>query len=97
MQQNDNYLLRILEDVGLVTPSQIESARSRLNGATRVLDVLIRDGVVSSTDVSSTLAAQAQMDWIDLSTRLISPEVINEMRAEDARRFKVIPVALGDA
>ncbi len=97
LQQNDNYLLRILEDVGLVTPSQIESARSRLNGATRVLDVLIRDGVVSSTDVSSTLAAQAQMDWIDLSTRLISPEVINEMRAEDARRFKVIPVALGDA
>nr|MBA3543709.1 type II/IV secretion system protein [Chthoniobacterales bacterium] len=40
--------------------------------------------------------AQAQMDWIDLSTRLISPEVINEIRAQDARRFKVIPVALGE-
>src|SRR5215211_1935532 len=36
------------------------------------------------------------MDWIDLSTRLIPPEIISEMRGQDARRFKVIPVALGE-
>jgi len=96
LQPNDDYLLRALEDVGLVTRSQIESARSRLNGAAKVTDVLVRDGVVSSTDVSRTLAAQAQMDWIDLSTRLIPPEIISEMRGQDARRFKVIPVALGE-
>ena len=61
-----------------------------------MLDVLIDDGSLSEVDVSRTLAAQAHMDWIDLSTRLIPPEVIDQIRAEDARRFKVIPVALGE-
>src|ERR1700756_1793489 len=36
------------------------------------------------------------MDWIDISTMVIPPQVINQIRAEDARRFKVIPVAFGE-
>ena len=79
-----------------MTGKQIESARARLNGANNVVDVLIRDGVVSESDVSRSLAAQAHMDWIDISTMLIPPEVIRQIRAEDARRFKVIPIAFGE-
>ena len=60
MQQSEDYLLRILQDVGLVTRPQIESARLRLNGASNVVDVLVDDGIVSDVDVSRTLAAQAQ-------------------------------------
>jgi len=36
------------------------------------------------------------MEWVDLSTKIIAPEVINQIRAEDARRFKVMPVGLGE-
>jgi type IV pilus assembly protein PilB len=43
-----------------------------------------------------SLAAQAHMDWIDLSAMIIPPDIIRQIRAEDARRFKVIPVALGE-
>ncbi len=80
-----------------MTRKQIESARSRLNGASDVIDVLIRDGVVSDTDVSRTLAAQAHMDWIDISSMVIPPQVIQQIPAAEARRFKVIPVAFGEA
>ncbi|PYI46527.1 MAG: type II secretion system protein E, partial [Verrucomicrobia bacterium] len=59
-------------------------------------DVLVNDGVVSEVDVSRTLAAQAHMDWIDISTMVISPQIISQIRGEDARRFKVIPVAFGE-
>ncbi len=79
-----------------MTGKQIESARARLNGANNVVDVLIQDGVVSESDVSRSLAAQSQMDWIDISAMLIPPEVIKQIRAEDARRFKVIPIAFGE-
>jgi type II secretion system protein E len=96
LQQNEDYVLHVLEDVGLVTKSQIQSARSRLNGSSNVVDVLTRDGVVSETDVSRAIAAQAHMDWIDLSTRTIPQDVINQIRGEDARRFKVIPVGFGE-
>jgi type IV pilus assembly protein PilB len=97
VQANESYILELLEDSGLVSRSQVQSARSRLNGSGSLVEVLVRDGVVSEADVSRTLAAQAQMDWIDLSTMVIPPEVIAQIRAQDARRFKVIPVGFGDS
>jgi type IV pilus assembly protein PilB len=97
VQQNEDYVIRVLSDAGLVTRQHIDSARSRLNGEPGVIDVLIRDGIVSEVDVSRTLAAQAHMDWIDISTMVIPPVVINQIRGEDARRFKVIPVAFGES
>jgi type IV pilus assembly protein PilB len=94
--QNEDYVLRVLQEVELVTRSQVEDARARLNGADNVVDRLIKDGIVSDADVSRTLAAQAHMDWIDISSMVIPPQIIKQIRAEEARRFKVIPVALGE-
>jgi len=37
------------------------------------------------------------MDWIDISVMVIPPVLIRQIRAEDARRFKVIPVAFGES
>ena len=96
MLPNEDYVLRVLQDVGLVTRPQIEKARARLNGANTVVDLLVSDGIVSDTDVSRALAAQAQMDWIDISAMVIPPQVIKQIRVEDARRFKVIPIAFGE-
>jgi len=97
VQNNEDYVLRVLQEVGLITRSQIEKARAQLNGArTNIVDLLIKDGIVSDTDVSRALAAQAQMDWIDIASIVIPPLVIKQIRAEDARRFKVIPVAFGE-
>ena len=96
MQHNEEYVLKALEEGGLITRPQIDGARSLLNGEPGVVDVLINDGVVSDVDVSRTLAAQAHMDWIDISSMVIPPQIINQIRGEDARRFKVIPVAFGE-
>ncbi|HEX7518213.1 MAG TPA: ATPase, T2SS/T4P/T4SS family [Chthoniobacterales bacterium] len=96
MQAKEDYVLKLLEDAGLATRSQIEAAKSRLNGAPNAVDLLVKEGVVSEVDVSRSLAAQADMDWVDLSKKIIPPEVINQIRAEDARRFKVIPVGFGE-
>jgi type IV pilus assembly protein PilB len=97
VQAKEDYVLKLLEDAGLVTQSQIEKAKARLNGSGSAVDVLIKEGAVSETDVSRSLAAQAHMDWIDLAAKVIPPDVINQIRAEDARRFKVIPVGYGES
>jgi type IV pilus assembly protein PilB len=96
VQAKEDYVLQALEDSGLVTRSQIEAAKSGLNGTTSAVDLLVKDGLIAEADVSRALAAQADMDWMDLSTKIIPPEVINQIRAEDARRFRVIPVGLGE-
>jgi general secretion pathway protein E/type IV pilus assembly protein PilB len=76
VQHNEEYVLKVLEEDGLVTRQQIDRARSLLNGEPGIVDVLINDGVVSDVDVSRTLAAQAQMDWIDISSMVIPPQII---------------------
>ena len=96
MQQNEDYVLKVLQDVGLVSRKQIDTARKRLNGQDKVLDSLIKDGAVTESDISRSIAAQAHMDWIDLSSMVIPPDIIKQIRAEDARRFKVVPVAFGE-
>jgi len=96
VQSKEDYLLKLLEDSGLVTRSQIENAKSRSNGTGNAVDLLVKEGAVSEADVSRSLAAQAQMDWVDLSSTVIPPQVIDQIRAEDARRFRVIPVGFGE-
>ena len=97
MQDKEDYVLKLLEETGLVTRSQIEAAKARLNGSGNAVELLIKEGAVSENDVSRSLAAQAHMDWVDLSAKVIPPEVINQIRAEDARRFKVIPIGFGES
>jgi type IV pilus assembly protein PilB len=97
VQPTEDYLLKLLEDQRLVTRPQIENAKSRLSVGGNTVDLLIKDGIVSDSDVSRSLAAQAHMDWVDLSAKIIPPDVINQIRAEDARRFKVIPVGYGES
>src|SRR5947208_2912402 len=96
VHQNEDYLLKLLQDIDLVSRKQIDAARTRPDGQNNVVDLLIKGGAVTESDVSRSLAAQAHMDWIDLSTMVIPPAVIKQIRAEDARRFKVIPVAFGE-
>jgi type IV pilus assembly protein PilB len=47
-------------------------------------------------DASRSLAAQADVEWVDLSATIIPSEVIGQIRAEDARRFRVIPIGFGE-
>jgi len=96
VQHNEEYVLKVLEEDGVITRQQIDGARSLLNGEPGVVDVLINDGIVSDVEISRALAAQAHMDWIDISSMVIPPQIINQIRGEDARRFKVVPVAFGE-
>ncbi|HST29368.1 MAG TPA: GspE/PulE family protein [Chthoniobacterales bacterium] len=96
MQHNEDYVLKVLQDVGLVSRKQVDAASKRVNDRDTALDILIKDGIVCESDVSRSIAAQAGMDWVDLSTMVIPPDIIKQVHAEDARRFKVIPVAFGE-
>ena len=53
-----------------------------------------KEDYVPEVDVSRGLAEQAGVEWVDLSAKTIPPEVISQIRGEDARRFKVIPVGI---
>ena len=57
MSQNDDYIVEILRDLGMVTLAQVENARSNM-GPDGLISTLVQNGVISELDVARTLAAQ---------------------------------------
>ncbi len=92
MTGNDDYIIEILKDVGLIKTDQIEAAKSQAGGTRSVVDVLVDEGVISKMEVLKTVAMQLGMDVIILADQEIAPEIIRQVPAAVARRYKVVPV-----
>jgi len=87
---NEDYILEVLQDVGLITRQQIEAAR--INNPESPLQALKESGVLTEEDVARTLAAQNGLEFIDLSDVIIPANVIKLLSADIARRYEAIPV-----
>ncbi|MFA5044088.1 MAG: GspE/PulE family protein [Kiritimatiellia bacterium] len=93
MTANDDNIVEILKDVGLIKTEQIEAAKAAAGGRHQsILDVLIEQGVISKMEVLKTVAMQLGMDVIVLADHEIPAEVIQQVPAAIARRYKVVPV-----
>jgi len=95
MPANDEYVIEILKDVGLLTKEQGDDLAGRTGGL-HMVDSLIKEGTVSAEDVYRSLAVQNGMDFIDLAHTTPSPEVIAALTPEIARRYKTVPVSEHD-
>ena len=97
MTANDDYILEILQGVGLVNSEQAAQARATAKAEDRaIVEILERNGVVSKLDVLKTLANQFGMDTIRLGGLDIDATVIDMVPPEVARRYKIIPVYKGN-
>ncbi len=95
MTPNEDYIVEILQDVGLITRAQALDARDRAQVG-EVLKTLIEDGHITQEDVARTLAAQNGMEFLDLATVVPSPDVIETMSLENARRYRAVPTQIRD-
>jgi len=93
--QNEDYLVDMLHDVGLITRSQITDAQTTAQGGS-LIKVLIEAGHITQEDIARTLAAQNGMEFVDLSTVAPPPDVIETMSLENARRYRAVPVQFRD-
>lgn len=90
MALNEDYILEVLQEVGLINRQQIEAAKSA--NPISPVDALKEDGVLTEEDIARTLAAQNGLEFIDLSAIQIPPTLIKLINADTARRYKAIPV-----
>ncbi len=96
MSNNDDYVIEILLDTGLIAQSQLEEASAQISPGQSVIDYLVNACVLTRDDVLRALAAHSSMEFVDLSHVTISPDVILSVDAEHVRRFKVMPIANND-
>ncbi|MFH0881053.1 MAG: ATPase, T2SS/T4P/T4SS family, partial [Lentisphaerota bacterium] len=93
MTANDEYILEILESVGLISREQVVKAReTALKEDKEVVEILSREGTVSKMDVLKALANQFGMDTISLTGIEIPQEVLDFVPGEVAHRYKIVPV-----
>ena len=97
MTSNDDYILEILENVGLITREQAISARTTAAQEDEgVMGILAREGVVAKQDMLKALAGQFGMDMISLTGLDIPREVLDMVPGDVAQRYKVVPVFKND-
>lgn len=93
MTANDEYVIEILENVGLISHQQGVEALQAAQGMDKaVVDVLAEYKFATKPDVLKALANQFGMEFISLSGVNIDQEIIDLVPGEIARRYHVIPI-----
>ncbi|HVE16382.1 MAG TPA: ATPase, T2SS/T4P/T4SS family, partial [Chthoniobacterales bacterium] len=95
MALNDDYVVDILLESGLITKTQVQEAREQAEGGS-VSEALVRSGAVTHEDISRTLAANSGMEFADLSQHTIPPNITGILTPMDARRYQAIPLSERD-
>ena len=98
MTNNDDYILEILLDTGLITQDQVDTATAAAaESGKSVIEQLTETGEIRSEDVLRALASHSSMEFVDLSHMVVPPDVIMSVSADVVRRFKVLPLANVDS
>ncbi|MBR7144962.1 MAG: Flp pilus assembly complex ATPase component TadA [Lentisphaeria bacterium] len=99
MSRDNNYVLELVKQAGLVTPEQLESAKKFVEefpGEISIVDALVTKKVVSEADITMLLAQEYGLEMVDLHNYTIPPEVVDALPADLAVTYNVVPVMKHD-
>src|SRR5882724_2696525 len=93
MAAQDEYIVEILKDVGLISHEDILKAKERSKAEQiGIVDALIAMGRITQMDVVKALATQFNLDTINLAEYRVPEDVLALVPKHVARRYKIIPV-----
>jgi type IV pilus assembly protein PilB len=90
---------QILIEWGLITEEQLRAAveaQKGLPSQEAIGDTLVNMGLISERDKIRSLAEQWGVQFVDLETYEVNPEVVKTLSQEIARRYKAIAVGLAN-
>lgn len=93
MTANDEYVIEILESVGLISHQHgVDALQEAQIQDKTVVDVLAERRYASKPDILKALANQFGMEFVSLSGMEIDQEIVDLVPGEVARRYHIIPV-----
>jgi type II secretory ATPase GspE/PulE/Tfp pilus assembly ATPase PilB-like protein len=90
---NEDYLIELITEAGLLSHEDIAHARTQLTGAESVIDKLISDRIVSEEQVAQVCAQASSMEYVDLYNASVDSELFQAVPEDVAKRFNVVPVS----
>lgn len=92
MFSNEDYLVELLAEAGLVSADHIARARNAHAANETVIDHLFANTDLTQEDVAQTLAINAGMPYVRLSSVSFSPGIADNIPQDIAIRYKVIAI-----
>jgi type IV pilus assembly protein PilB len=92
MYSNEEYLLTLLQEAGLLGDKEMQTARSNKKGNETLIEAMIRTGAIGDEQIAQTVAMNSGMEFIDLHSYIPSPELKDSISEEIVRRYKVVPL-----
>lgn len=103
MTSDDEFVLQLLTDKGILDSDAINAARDAITEAdvegdadSAVLDHLISDHKLTQMQIAEVLAAEFNMDVVDLHDVRASSEALEVVSFDLASRYKVFPLEVDD-
>ena len=97
MAEKDDYLLDLLVDLGFTNAETVGRARQEaLASGVGVVDLLVANKVIRTSDVTQAKAAQFGAEVVQLSTTKIEDDIISIIPRHIAKKYRVIPLFRGD-
>ncbi len=103
MTSADEFVLQLLIDKGIVDSAAIDVARAKAaeqdsegNPDTDTLELLIAEHTVTQLQIAAVLAAEFNMEVVDLADVRVSAEALELLPYELASRYKVFPLEADD-
>jgi len=94
MYSNEEYLLELLTESGLVSDRDIQQTKTTKKPTETLLECLIKTGVVSDEQVAQTVAVNSGMEYIDLHGFVANPAFKGLVPMAVAQRYKVAPIGM---
>jgi general secretion pathway protein E/type IV pilus assembly protein PilB len=92
--EKDDYLIDMLTDLGFVSPDQVGQAKTEASTAgVGVVDLLVANKFIRPEDVTQAKAAHFGVEMVTLATMQIPDEVIQAVRRDVARKYRVVPTS----
>ncbi len=94
-QLRGRTLGRVFVKMGILTREQVQQCvdlQARRTEKVPIGQIFIELGMVTKKQLDTALAAQRGMDFVDLGTEEIPPDVIKQIPAQMAKTYRVIPL-----
>jgi len=89
---NEEYLAQLLVEGGMVSEEDVEAAKVSLSPSETIIERLLAHTDLTEQQLSTTLAANAGIEFVDLSQSEIDPSLVEEIPGDIAKRFMCVPM-----
>jgi type II secretory ATPase GspE/PulE/Tfp pilus assembly ATPase PilB-like protein len=89
---NEDYLAELLTEAGMVSPAEVDQARSSISGTESIIESLLSNTSLTQEGVAETLAMNAGIPFIRLGDVVFDPGITESISDDVAKRYRVIPV-----